>query len=52
MEFPQFRILFALAAVLVLILNIFNLIKAKKDNNLEHERMFIKTMLNKKNRGR
>ncbi len=52
MEFPQFRLMFLIAATLVLLLNIYNLIKAKKTNNLEQEKMFIKNMLSKKNRRR
>ena len=52
MEFPQFRLMFALAAVLVLALSIFNLIMAKKENNLKNERMFINSIFRKKNRGR
>jgi MFS family permease len=50
MEFPQFRLMFALAAALVLILNIVNLIKAKKENNLEYERKFIRRIFSKKSR--
>ena len=51
MEFPQFRILFAIAAVMVLTLNIINLIKAKKENNLVNEKAFIKNMFSKKSMG-
>ncbi len=50
MEFPQFRLLFVIAAVLVLSLNIFNLIKAKKENNLVNEKLFIKNIFSKKSR--
>ena len=50
MEFPQFRIMFAIAAVMVLTLNIINLIKAKKENNLVNEKAFIKNIFSKKSR--
>jgi MFS family permease len=49
-EFPQFRLLFALAAVLVFIINIYNLIVAKKKNNLEKEREFLSKLLRKRRR--
>lgn len=48
MEFPQFRLLFALAGVLVLLINIYNLIAAKKKNNLEKEREFLNNLFRKK----
>lgn len=50
MEFPQFRIMFATAAVLVLGLNIYNLFAAKKEDNLKSEKMFIKNLFAKKSR--
>ncbi len=50
MEYPQFRLLFILAAVLVLIINIYNLIVAKKKNNLEKEREFLGNLLGKRRR--
>lgn len=50
MEFPQFRLLFLLAAVLVLIINIYNLLSAKKKNNLEKEKEFIRNIRRRKQR--
>jgi MFS family permease len=44
LEFPQFRLLFAIASVLVFALNIYNLISAKKRNNLEQEKEFISNL--------
>ncbi|MBN2884126.1 MAG: hypothetical protein JXN10_11400, partial [Clostridia bacterium] len=49
-QFPQFRLLFLIAAVLVFIINIYNLIVAKKKNNLEKEREFLRNILGKRRR--
>jgi len=48
MEFPQFRLLFIIAAVLVLMINIYNLIEAKKKNNLEKEKEFLRNIFRRK----
>ncbi|MFO7611309.1 MAG: MFS transporter [Clostridia bacterium] len=44
MEFPQFRLMFALAAVLVLLLNLYHLASAKKTDNLVKEKLFLKNI--------
>lgn len=51
-EFPQFRLLFAIATILVFILNIYNLISAKKRNNLEQEKEFLRNIFKKGKRGK
>ncbi|GEM_PF-513755 len=50
MAFPQFRLLFLLAAVLVLLINIYNLIVARKKDNLAKEKEFLRNTLGKKRR--